>query len=874
MLFSNMQTSQYDPDCGCFFRVSTIAAACLGLMFVTAAQAQQNGLPDVRSAAAVQNTQQVVEASIRTDEGDGQLPVVQITAEPVSESLGEMRLDRAWLDALPKGNGDITSVLKIHPGVQFDSRALQSTRQGEIKPADISINGAKFYENAYQLDGMGVGNHLDPASATENMPHKVSGSAFGMAIDSSLICDVTVRDANVPVEYGGFTGGVIDSRTCEPKRSFGGKISYQTTRSSWMRAHIDDGFEERFEESTDNSAEPHFTKHSWRLALEGRPSDKLGLIGSFVRTQSSIPLKAYLQSGAVTSPQNDLTETRRQDNYFVKAFYHPDPETDLDVSVLHAPGEEYRYINSWKNSGWRNILGGQGVNVGLTRRTSMGTLSQRLSWTRVEGSRGKEESPDTSYWWLASAEKNWAAGRSSAVEGGRGPQNQRETTATWQLKFDWNPLTWGAWTHRFQTGLELSRGEAYYERPTPFVYYEGPRNTSSCRDAAGKQDFTTCSLVAPYAQPGWNGQFFSSRGIYRAGKISVSGMRKAMFIQDEMDIGNLRLRLGLRYQDDQLASKPVIAPRLAAFWDVHGDMSTSVEAGLNRYYAQPMYAYELVRGRRGMLYYETRDSMNAPWRFKENYFDFDGKRKLELPYDDEAMLGLTTHAGPFKWGLKWVGRKGRKQVALYGENDPVSGQEMRYYGNIGKSSTNTLSLTVQTTEPLKWQGTRTDAMLVLDRTRSSASNPQYNTWLMSAGQPELIRYNGTVMALSDRPVDNFIRPWTARLAFNTEIPAAHLKWGNFFRYRAPYSQVTRVGSYRHEGRNIGDYAPKKFGGAWVWDSSLTWSAPVKSGQEAFVTASVFNITNRKVPVYDSGKSFFGTLYEAGRQFWLEVGYKF
>lgn len=801
------------------------------------------------------------------------LPEIVISAPP-AESAGETHIDRRVIDALPRGNGDITSLLKIHPNVQFDSRAQQSNKGGEIAPADISINGAKFYQNSYVLDGMGISNHLDPGIKTENMPHMLSGSAFGMNIDSSLVCDVVVRDANVPVEYGGFTGGVVEAKTCEPKRAFGGQIAYQTTRSSWMHDYIDQRYKDAYRNSNDSFlGQPKFTKQTWRLALEGKPTENTGLIGSIVQTTSEIPLAPYPVAGGV-SPQNDTTETRKLQNFFVRGFWHPVGDIDLDASLTYAPGEDRRFINTWQNSGWNNHTGGKGANLGMAWRLPAGTWTQRLSWTQVEGSRYGEDA-NASKWWKASPEKNWAPAGSNAVEGGRGAQYQQEDTLTYLSKFDWAAKQIGPFTHRFQAGLDISRTKAIYERRSPFVYYETPANTNSCIGPDGVADFSTCSLTAPYSEPTWDGQYFTKRSTYRAGQVDAEGYRRALFVQDEIERGNVKLRLGLRYQNDDLSTKSGLAPRFAAFWDVFGNRNTQLEAGLNRYYSYPLFAYELTAGRRGLLSYETRASMASPWVFSNAQFDRDRHRALENPYDDEAMLGWQQQWAGFTWGAKFVYREGRKQVAAQTLTDPAgSGNLLYYFTNDGKSENKTFSITVSKNAPWKLAGTSTEAMFIIDWTRSEASNLNYGDTLDSNGIDRLVRYNGKVMPWSARPVDNYLRPWTARLLLNTEIPAARLKIGNFLRFRGGYDQVVQVGTYKHNGTNISDYGKKHFGGALVWDVNATLPLPTGiANQEAYATVSVNNVLDRKAALYDNGNSL-GVLYEYGRQFWLELGYRF
>ncbi|RDU58732.1 TonB-dependent receptor, partial [Helicobacter sp. MIT 14-3879] len=143
------------------------------------------------------------------------------------------------LESHPSGNGDITSVLRILPNVQYDNAQLRSTTPGEIDPANISISGGLFYQNNFMLDGLNMNNDLDPASSQGNNPvatNALPGRSQGLAIDTSLLESITVQDSNISAAYGGFTGGVIEANTRRPTKKFGANISYQITQGN---AHSD-----------------------------------------------------------------------------------------------------------------------------------------------------------------------------------------------------------------------------------------------------------------------------------------------------------------------------------------------------------------------------------------------------------------------------------------------------------------------------------------------------------------------------------------------------------------------------------------------------------------------------------------------------------
>ncbi len=67
---------------------------------------------------------------------------------------------------------------------------------------------------------MSINNDLDPVDGSVVTNARLSSDEQGLYVDSRLIDSVTLYDANIPVEFGGFTGGVVDATT----RSWQGKL--------------------------------------------------------------------------------------------------------------------------------------------------------------------------------------------------------------------------------------------------------------------------------------------------------------------------------------------------------------------------------------------------------------------------------------------------------------------------------------------------------------------------------------------------------------------------------------------------------------------------------------------------------------------------
>ncbi|WP_163024761.1 TonB-dependent receptor, partial [Pseudomonas viridiflava] len=150
-----------------------------------------------------------------------------VLGQPEENSFqGETVIGRKAIQAFPGANGDITTLLRMHPSVQFDSNQQSSNSPGEIDPADISINGAKYYQNNFMIDGISINNDLDPGEHDYNSMRQFDSApsrSHGIALDADLLQEVRVYDSNVPAEYGGFNGGVVDAVTRKPTRELHGK---------------------------------------------------------------------------------------------------------------------------------------------------------------------------------------------------------------------------------------------------------------------------------------------------------------------------------------------------------------------------------------------------------------------------------------------------------------------------------------------------------------------------------------------------------------------------------------------------------------------------------------------------------------------------
>lgn len=790
------------------------------------------------------------------------------------------RLDRNMIEHMLTINGDLTSQLRLNPNIQYSESLLSSLTGGEIAPAEISIHGAKPYQNEILLDGVSIANDIDPGNkiGTEN-PDFIPGTAQALAIDSSILCEVEVRDSNVSAEYGRFTGGVISSKICSARKRFGGNVSVGYSSSDWSTLFVDPAQQRDFEESSTADYQPRFTKWTYKSTVEARPATDWGVLVSAVRRTSDIPLKRFSTANDATTESREVVQERRQDTLIVKADYSPATGPHKgELSVVYAPSDNTYFLENARDSDYTIRTGGINVGARLESRYDIARLTHQLSFSNNDQSRRSDANYYRSWRW--STDKNWGDaafdGNATSKEGAYGDIDQRTRTVEYKLRSAFTPFTLGTSVHRVAAGVELRRQDATYERLKEQYQYLVLKDLptrgaiASCSLAGGGFDTEACSATP---SPKGVGQFFTNRTTYRAGSFSVDNTSSGAYLEDEITWRGVSLRAGLRADHDTLAGKTILAPRFKFGWQAAEPLF--VDLGVNRYYGRNLFAYAMQERINTLKVVQTRSTTLA-WGAGTVSKPLNRLDDLKSPYDDELTAGLTYDpewlAGPVS--LRVTQRDGKDQVVrlLQTRQTACNGNQCYVYSNNGGSKTLDFTLSWSNARAFKLANMAHRMWVAINKSDVESNYASYaDTYGSALLNDNLINYDGRVIHYSERPADNYNRPWTLRMGLMSSMPSHNLTISNMLRIRGGYQQILRRGSVDYQGATIDNYALTPMPRSTALDTVVHWNPRIKGDRRLDVKLTVENLTNQKNKIAVS--DLYAT-YERGRTFALEIGYAF
>lgn len=774
------------------------------------------------------------------------------------------------------GDGNITDLMKTNPAVQFANNDSNSMNQGEIKPSRISIHGSSSYQNAYRLDGVSFNNDFDPAdSGLGETATRLSSSDQGIYIDSRLIDSMAVYDNNIPVEFGGFTGGTVEVNSRRWQGENSAHAYYRLTRSGWNNLFHDST--QSIDTTKNDTANParfqnRYDKNDFGGWFELGVTENSGVVFSASRRSSTIPMtvtggEAYVLENNTVEPiysdSGKKNQRRTSDNYFLKYSMNLSEKSSLDLSANYASYDSRLFSSSISNSGYDSTHDGLGLTAVFKHQFDLGQFEATANTQSLKDDRKNDQKYslmvrafefDKDFNYKGTTERN---------SGGLGDLESKQNTHSLKTVMRFNPQEDSlGLTHQPTAGAEVNYTKGTYVRDHDYFQYTYSGNLI--------EDDYSGSLT--------------NISRFKKGSYSADYTNYAIFLDDNIQYGKLTLRPGVRLDRDDFVNRTNVAPRISGTYDLFGDKKTLLIAGANRYYGRSMLTYALYGAQNGGMqtcagYFEPCSLIpeNNEW---DNKKDYEGIDSLKTPYNDELTLALQQEILSTTWRLQYVHREGYDEVRTrtkYNSRDEDK-RSIRMYDNGGRSSHDTVTLSVNNSQPWEW-AEASHVMTASFTWQQSESNTPKDSGYNSFDPGNKVNlnkvwYDGKVIDSSKLPSTSFNSPIKLNLEMTSVWDEYDVTWYNRLQWWGSRDQAVRYDNAYYTDPEYGQlrkYTKQNFASKYTWDTRLGWKPDFAYGFGFSV--EVNNVLNNK-NIADRFMFNDRTIksYDPGRQFWLQVNY--
>jgi hypothetical protein len=777
------------------------------------------------------------------------LPRVQVEAPALPPLGGEASFNRARIERLASPRGTTSDLLGLLPGVQLSESAYASNTAGEIAPDAFSISGGRPEANSFLVDGIGNNSLLDPGQRSNDQISDVTGHAQQFFLDTSLLENLRVLRSNISARYGQFTGGVVEADTLEPGTQFGGQLTYRRTSAEWSHFQLDEDNREKFENSETADNQPEFLKQNLSVVLHTPVNANSGAVFSYALQQAKIPLHnlGFRQ-----------TQKRQAQNFFAKYHNELSLNHSLTFSALYAPYTAEYFIKTVKNSSYQIEGGGTQLSAKLDHESSLGNSTFDLAF---QNSHNRRNAPPDFFNWRNTPSKNWGT-TSFSREGGYGDINKTEQSIIANINHELTKLQLAGSQHQATAGLQTSWTKTRDQRIRDMNIYSSTLDENV--NCGG--DNRLCLD---------NEQYFNSKTTYVADQGSADILMTAVYLEDEITFGQLRLRPGLRFSWDDYIRQLNSAPRLAAGYDLFADGHTLLIGGINRYYGVNLLGVKLAEQKSPFEKYTRgldEQGLPADWVYdRAGSISYRQNSRLKTPYTNEWTLGVKQRLWQGELSLDYLERKGHDLLVTNrydSDPDPQVTSYFREWRNDGRSTHQEVNLgwsrhferqffSLHAT----WQKTRANSQSYGDTFTDSAED-----------LAELIWYKGEIGTKDELLVKDFNRPLRIVLIYTCEL-MERLHFSNTTTYRSSYKTSEKTGeTWPIDEQTTADvYEDVKNDHALIFDWHLAaniWPKTFKQNA-LWLTLDIYNVFDQRTRLGISQ-----TDYELGRQFWLGANYRF
>lgn len=759
-----------------------------------------------------------------------------------NKSLSSVKtLSSDEISKTPTSNGNITDYLRSNPHIRYENSDQNGFQRGEIKPENISINGADPNQTAYFVDNVNINNDLAiDSSIFDGAMQVVPGISHTQAyfFDATMLSKVEVQDSNISASLGGFMGGAVIAKTKQYSGTDSIKLKYRTTNSSWAKMEAGDSVQKilkqvRPDDSGAAELQPKYNKQTFNILAEKRLNDNLGMVFGYSRRTSSIEQNRLIgYKTATTEAQLDKQNHQRlSDNLLLNFNWTPQEKERIELGLRYSNYKELKYFKENIGNNVSDYHQALGTTLAWVHSFDSGVWTNTLAYDRFKDKR-KSSSNNVE---TTSVLDEDGESLYNFEKGGYGNSRLTQDNLHFSTEYVMDPFYLASTEH------SISIGSIY--QATKYQFYRP-------QDVHSKIILSTLQSDGTMVVPPISTESYTSKG-----RVKTTYQNIVAYAEDLIKWNKFELRPGIRIERDDYLKNNNIAPRFVARYHPWDD--TGFTLGLNRYYGRSFASLKLANGILKLNNDSTRQHQNFS--------------SLKSPYADELSLSFDQNMGNLALKLGYIHRDNKNRIILK-RGEIVGGIKKSSYINGRPFGVDIYTFQLNNIEPWKLGKTYWTTSLGFDwlnTKRADGEEFDLNKRVFLDGK--LMTYREML-----RQVNSNTEDWIARLGIDMTIPDYDITWSNKVYMKAPIRRYDPINENNDDDNAPPRYRSYHYGRHTQWDSSIRWQPTIRGKHSVYLQVDILNVLNktRKNKVTTISISDEYGVYTPGREFWLEVGYQF
>ncbi len=620
-------------------------------------------------------------------------------------------------------------------------------------------------------------------------------------------------------------GGAVVAKTKQYNGKDGVSLKYRTTNSGWAKINADSSAKTLLDKIRPDAGgvaefQPKYHKQTFSIMAEKGLTENLGMVIGYSKRHARIQQNRLI--GYAPDAKLDKQNHKRDSDNLLLNFNLAASEKDrFELGFRYSNYKEQKYYATNIDSNVSDYHQALGSTLAWVHSFNSGILTNTLAYDHFKD---KRKSSSANVEIVSVFDENFDP-LYDYEKGGYGNSSLTQDNIHFSTEFAVDPFNLGFANHSISIGGIYQATHYKFNRP---------------QDVHSK-------IIQKYP----NLSPIETTNITHQGNAQTRYQNFVFYTEDLIKWKKLELRPGVRIERDDYLQNNNIAPRFVARYKPWEE--TGFTLGLNRYYGRSFASLKL-----------TNEILKINRDTSRKYQEF---HSLKTPYADELSIGFDQEFNNLAFKLNYIHRKNKNRIVLKRDANKVN-----FYHNGSDFSVDVYTFQMNNIEP--WQ-------LGKSYWTSSLGFDWLKTKRADIGRDldpnELVYLDGKLLTRREmlNKVNSSTEDWIARFGLDMAIPDYNITWSNKLYIKAPIRSYDVLEGDFNDG--IFRYRSYHYGRHTQWDSSIRWQPTITGNHSIYLQVDILNVLNKtrksKTVKPISSNDEYG-IYTPGREFWLEVGYKF